>query len=85
MPGGSPPPAGRRGLALALHQLRSKAGLSQDALAERADLPPLTIAGIESGTCDPTWGDMRRVAAALGVTLEALSELAEQYELEREV
>jgi transcriptional regulator with XRE-family HTH domain len=70
---------------MAVHELRRKAGLSQAALAERADLRPLTIARIESGTGDPTWGDMRRIARALGVSMEALSELAEQHELDREV
>jgi len=70
---------------MAVHELRRKAGLSQDALAERADLPPPIIARIESGTGDPRWGDMRRIARALGVSMEALSELAEQYELDREV
>ncbi len=34
---------------------------------------------------DPSWGDMRRIARALDVSLEMLSELAEEYELDREV
>lgn len=49
-------------------------------MAARAGLPSSLIAEIETGRSDPTWGDVRMVAAALGVTLEALSELAEEYE-----
>jgi transcriptional regulator with XRE-family HTH domain len=60
--------------------VREEAGLDQATLAERAELPTSLIAEIESGRSDPTWGDMRKVAAALGVTLEALSELAEEFE-----
>jgi transcriptional regulator with XRE-family HTH domain len=68
------------GLGRAVQTLRKEAGLDRAALAERAELQPSLIAEIESGRSDPTWGDIRKVAAALGVTLEALSELAEEYE-----
>lgn len=68
------------GLGKAVQSLREKAGVDQAALAERAGLPEPLIAEIESGGSDPTWGDMRKVAEALGVTLEALSELAEEFE-----
>jgi transcriptional regulator with XRE-family HTH domain len=81
----SPSPEGQRGLAKAVHELRRKAELSQADLAEQTGLPPIIIAGIESGTSDPRWGDMRRVAQALGVSMETLSELAEAHELDREV
>ncbi len=85
MPGGPTPPEGQLGLAKAVRELRKKAELTQAALAERADLQPTTIARIESATYDPPWGDMRRIARALDVSLEMLSELAEEHELEREV
>ncbi|HEY3492792.1 MAG TPA: helix-turn-helix transcriptional regulator [Solirubrobacterales bacterium] len=68
------------GLGKAVRALREEAGLDQATLAERAELPTSLIAEIESGVSDPTWGDMRKVAAALGVTLETLSELAEEFE-----
>ncbi|HEU4737445.1 MAG TPA: helix-turn-helix transcriptional regulator [Solirubrobacterales bacterium] len=73
-------PEPQSGLGKAVRSLREKAGIDQAALAERAELPESLIAEIESGESDPTWGDMRRVAEALGVTLEALSELAEELE-----
>lgn len=84
MPGG-PTSEDQLGLAKAVRELRRNAGLTQAALAERADLPEVTIARIESAKHDPRWGDIRRIAQALGVSLEALSELAEQRQLEREV
>jgi transcriptional regulator with XRE-family HTH domain len=85
VPGGPPSSEDQLGLAKAVRELRRKAELSQAALAERADLPEATVALIESARLDPRWGDIRRIAQALGVTLEALSELAEEHELEREV
>lgn len=71
------------GLGRAVRTLREKAVIDQAALAERAEVPESLIAEIESGRSDPTWGDMRKVAEALGVSLEALSELAEKFEAER--
>jgi transcriptional regulator with XRE-family HTH domain len=68
------------GLGRAVQALREKAGIDQATLAEQADLPTSLIADLESGLSDPTWGDMRKVAEALGVSLEALSELAEEFE-----
>ncbi|HEY6731444.1 MAG TPA: helix-turn-helix transcriptional regulator [Solirubrobacterales bacterium] len=65
-----------------MRALREEARIDQATLAERANLPIDLIAEIESGQSDPTWGDMRRVAAALSVSLEALSELAEELEAE---
>lgn len=85
MPGDPPSPEGQQGLAKAVYELRRKADLSQAELAAQADLPASVIAQIESGIHDPLWGDVRRVAQALGISLEALSELAEQHQLDREV
>jgi len=82
---GPPPSEGQRGLAKAINELRKKAKLSQSDLAERADLPESTVARIESARYDPPWGDIRRIAQALDTSLEALSELAEHHELDREV
>ncbi|MGN6587191.1 MAG: helix-turn-helix domain-containing protein [Solirubrobacterales bacterium] len=61
----------------AVRTLRQKTGLSQDALAARAELDTRSIARLEAGQVDPTWGSMRRIAAGLGVPLEDLAELAE--------
>lgn len=61
----------------AVRTLRQKTGLSQDDLAARADLDARSIARLEAGEIDPTWGSMRRIAGGLGVPLEELAELAE--------
>ena len=68
------------GLGRAVQAMRKEAGIDQALLAERAGLPESLIAEIESGRADPAWGDVRRVATALDVTLERLSELAEEFE-----
>ena len=82
----SPPPREpQQGLAEAVCELRSAADMSRDDLAAAAEIPASRLAQIESSEIDPTWGEMRRVAQALGVTLEALSELAEERALDREV
>ncbi len=68
------------GLGRAVRALREEAGIDQATLAERADLPEALILEVESGGADPLWGDVRRIALALDVSLERLSELAEEFE-----
>lgn len=64
----------------AVRRLRQEKGLSQAALAVRAELDPGSIARLEAGSVDPTWGSMRRIASGLDVALEELAELAEAIE-----
>lgn len=76
-----PEPCGpQKGLGRALRHLREEATLSRQDLAERAGLSASWLSRVESGEEDPPWGDMRRVASGLGVSLEQLAELAEQFE-----
>jgi transcriptional regulator with XRE-family HTH domain len=83
---GSPPPAEpQKGLAKAVRLLRREAQISQETLAEKAGIHASHLARIESGFEDPTWGDIRKLAQVLGTSMEALAELAEQQELDREV
>lgn len=78
---GQPGPFGpQRGLGRAVGQLREEAGLTREALAERAGLSTSQLTRIEAGEDDPVWGDMRRVAAGLGVSMERLAEVAEEFE-----
>jgi transcriptional regulator with XRE-family HTH domain len=78
---GGPGPAGpQRGLGEAVRSLREEAKLTREALAERAGLSPVQLTQIESGEDDPLWGDMRRIAAGLRVSMERLAELAEELE-----
>jgi transcriptional regulator with XRE-family HTH domain len=67
-------------LGKAVRALRQRAGLSQEELALRAELEPASILRIEAGEEDPLWGDMRRLAGGLGVSLEEIAEVAVGFE-----
>jgi transcriptional regulator with XRE-family HTH domain len=67
---------------MAVRKLRLQAGLSQADLASRCELDPSWIGRIETGQANPTWGNVRRIAAGLGVPLEEVAELAESLENE---
>lgn len=65
-------------LAGVIRELRAKRGLSQEELAHRANLHPTRVSHIESGRVSPSWGNVRRIAAALDVTLAELAALTEE-------
>jgi transcriptional regulator with XRE-family HTH domain len=52
--------------------LRKRAQLSQEELAEQADLTLAELDEIEAGSREALWGDLRRLASALGISLPAL-------------
>lgn len=54
-----------------LKGLREAAGLSQQALADRAGLNVFGVAKLEQGQREPAWSTVLALAAALGVTCEA--------------
>lgn len=64
----------------AVRKLREGERLSQEKLAARAGLEPSLLARIEAGEVDPTWGDARRIAAALGTSVDRLAALVEELE-----
>ena len=80
MPSGPRPYEPQKGLAQAVRTLRERAGLTPSELAERAGTSTSWLSRIESGAYDPSWGSMRRVAGGLGVSMEVLSEVAEENE-----
>ena len=55
-----------------LFQLRSKAGMTQDRLAEKANLSIDSIRRIEKGSRSPSFDSLERIADALGVDLVEL-------------
>lgn len=60
-------------LARKVRQLREKLGLSQEKLARLADVSNNTIINIEAGKQDnPTIDTLKKVAKALGVSVEKL-------------
>jgi len=54
-----------------LHQARTRAGLSQRQLAQRARTAQSVIARIERGQTSPTWETFDRLLAAAGYELTA--------------
>jgi len=61
-------------LGLNLRQRREKKGLTQEKLAERAELDPTYISGIERGVRNPSILSISRVAKALGTSVSELCE-----------
>ena len=56
-----------------IKRLRLASGMSQDALSKKSDLAFHTISKIESGsTPDPRIDTVKKIANALGVTLDEL-------------
>jgi transcriptional regulator with XRE-family HTH domain len=68
------------GLARAIRKLRTEVELSQETLGLRSEIHPTWISHIESGRVNPTWGNVRRIAAGLKVPLADLAALAEELE-----
>lgn len=51
----------------AVRAVRLRRGLTQQALASRAGMSRQWLAGLESGTANPTWDVVARLSAALDV------------------
>jgi transcriptional regulator with XRE-family HTH domain len=66
--------ADAEGFGARLRELREKAGLTQEDLAERAGVKRGAVARWESGAREPSWGNIVALADALGVSTEAFRE-----------
>ncbi len=64
----------------AVRQLRSKRGLTQEALAHGAEITTGTLSLIERGLANPTWGTVRAIAAALEISMGELGKNADGLE-----
>jgi transcriptional regulator with XRE-family HTH domain len=62
----------RTRLAANLKDLREARGLTQQELSDRSGVPRPTLAHLESGQGNPTLSVLIKVAAALGISIEAL-------------
>jgi transcriptional regulator with XRE-family HTH domain len=62
----------------AIKRLREDRGLSQEAVALAADVHQTWISRLESGTLNPSWGMVSRVAIALGVQVSDVAKAAER-------
>lgn len=65
-------------------QLRKEAGLSQDQLAERSEVPVAHLQRIEAGLVEADWGTLRHLAYGLGTSLAEVFRLAEFDHAEEE-
>lgn len=55
---------------VSLKETRKKLGLTQEELAEKANVPRTTITKVESGKYNPTLNTLMNIATALNKTLE---------------
>ena len=65
-------------LGKAIRQLRKEARLTQQALADRAEISVEELRRIEIGGIDADWGSVRRLAYALGEDLPHVFRLTEE-------
>lgn len=70
-------------LGQAICELRKDAGQTQVQLSEATDIHSTWISRIESGSTNPTWGNVRRIAVGLGVRMSDLAALAEELDQAR--
>ncbi len=64
-------------LAAVLHRFRLRAGVTQEALAFKADLTIATMSRMERGVTDPAWTSIRAAARGLDVSLDELGAAVE--------
>lgn len=67
-------------LGRAIRALRQKRGYTLKTLAPKAGVTWGTLGVIERGEANPTWGTVREIASALGVSVSELAKLAEKFE-----
>lgn len=75
-----PPPDPQHALGAAIRQLRAKRGVTQEDLAHDAGITTGTLSLIERGQSNPTWGTVRSIARALGVSMSELAKVAHKLE-----
>lgn len=68
-------------LALAVHHVARERDLSMDGIAAQMGLPPSGLSDLLAGRITLTNGDVRRLAAALGMAPEALVDRAAELNL----
>ncbi|HET9198874.1 MAG TPA: helix-turn-helix transcriptional regulator [Solirubrobacterales bacterium] len=64
-------------LGRAIQKLREEAGLTQEELAERAQMPLSELRLVEAGEVDADWGTLRHLAYGLERSLADVFRLAE--------
>jgi transcriptional regulator with XRE-family HTH domain len=64
----------------AIWRIRDERGLEQADIAVKANVAPSQLSRLEHGKMNPSWGTIRRIAAALGLPMSELIARAEQIE-----
>ena len=67
----------------ALRILRTRAGLTQQELAARAELTAPYLSRVEGGWRDIRWSTLQRLLAALGADMRQLADVIDQSRPER--
>jgi DNA-binding XRE family transcriptional regulator len=67
-------------LGQAIGRLREQAELTQEELADRAQISAEELRRIEAGSVDTDWGTLRRLARGMDVELPGLFRLMEELE-----
>lgn len=67
-----------KGMGLAIVQLREDRKLDKSELAAKAGIAPSTLLLVELGKTEAKLRTLRRLAAALGIPLDALIEMADE-------
>lgn len=66
-------------LGTAIRELRSKSGLTQEALAQEAEITVGHLSTIERGLANPSWGAVLAIAEALNVSIAELAKRSEKH------
>jgi len=66
-------------LGAAIRELRSKRGLTQEVLAQEAEITVGHLSMIERGHANPSWGAVVAVSDALGVSIAELAKSSEKH------
>jgi transcriptional regulator with XRE-family HTH domain len=64
----------------AIRQLRRKQGATQKELAEDAGLTVATLSLIERGLANPTWDTVKKIAAALDLSMAEMGQAVDKKE-----
>jgi len=73
---GEPQPA----LGAAVKQLREQRGATQEGLAYEAGITTGTLSQLERGISNPSWGTLKAIAGALGISMVELAKQADKLE-----
>jgi ribosome-binding protein aMBF1 (putative translation factor) len=74
---------GQTDIGEAIRILRTRAGLTQDELATRADLTAPYLSRVEGGWRDIRWSTLKRLLSALDADLRQLAEVIDQQQTKR--